>query len=146
MPLSFRSALFGVGFLFIIIGAAVGLMASAQLEQAGGVVEALSAGVTSSFFALFSSVLVGIGLSLLAVGALLSASSRSLRAAASFLLSLAGLLVSAAAVNDSQKFNFALLLAFLSGAVFSGGMLVAALAFAFSDLLGQHLGIKKPQR
>lgn len=145
MSLSFRSALFGVGFLFIIIGAAVGLMASAQIEQADGVVEALSAGVTSSFFALFASVLVGIGLSLLAVGVMLSASSRSLRAAGAFLLSLAGLLVSAAAVGG-QKFNFILLLSFLAGLVFSGGMLVAALAFAFSDLLGKQAGPRKPQR
>ena len=145
MPLSFRSALFSVGFLFIIIGAAVGLMASAQLEQPDGVVEALSAGVTSSFFALAASVLIGIGFSLLAVGALLGANSRSLRAAGSFLLSLAGLLISAAAVGG-QRVNFALLLAFLSGMVFSGAMLVAAVIFSFSDLLRQHMGLKKQQR
>ncbi len=42
--------------------------------------------------------------------------------------------------------NFILLLSFLAGLVFSGGMLVAALAFAFSDLLGKQAGPRKPQR
>jgi len=139
MVLKFQSALFGVGLLLVIIGVAVAFMAAAQLEQAGSITDALSAGVTSSFFALFSGVLIGIGCALVVGGLLLSAKNRSISASASFLLCFAAMLASAAFLGKAAMFSFAMLLAFLASIVFAGAMLVVAVIFSFSDLLRAHL-------
>lgn len=140
MTLRFQSALFGVGALLALIGLAVGLMASGQLEQAADFSDALSAGVTSSFFALFSGVLIGIGAALVAAGAMLFARQRTARIAAALLLCFASLVLSAGVLGSPGGFGFALLLAFFSAIVFSGAMLAAAVAFSLSGMVNSRPG------
>lgn len=132
MALSFRPALFGVGGLLVMIGLAAGFMAAGMLEQADDLSSSLSAGVTSSFFALFSGVLVGTGASLIAAGGLVSAKTRATQSGIPAALCIASIILASIFLGKPSTFGFPMLLAFISAAVFACGMLVQTLLFYFT--------------
>ena len=138
----FRNALFGVGALLVIIGIAVGFMAGGEIEQANDISTALSAGVTSSFFAVFAGVLIGIGTVLLCAGLLVAAEPRPLRVGVPFALSVA-CAIAAAALSQPAAFGFPSLLALIALMAAAGAFLLIAVAFSLSDLIGKHFAPKR---
>jgi len=132
MGLKFRHALFAAGAFLILVGAAALIANLASSAPDPGVLEAFSRGFDTIFLALFSGVLIGIGIALVGSGAVLQTAGNRPHIIISALSSVLFLSLSAVAVfsrNGSPLFS---LVSFFACITASGAFLAAALWYALS--------------
>ncbi len=139
MTLEFRHALFASGAFLILIGAIAFLADLASSSPDPGMLEAFSRGFDTIFMALFSGVLIGVGVALVGNGIVLHTLGHKRHIFLSCLASLFFLALSSMAVFNRGGSPVLALVAFFSSISASAAFLFAALWYALSDAARKYL-------
>ncbi len=130
---TFQHALLGVGAFLAFAGAAFAFF-NAGSALGGGLAEALSYGFAAFFISLFSGVLIGVGIAMVADSLILGLKSNKVHVAVAVGFSVLSLLIAAGAAADAQFTSFHTLVIFFAGLCASGAFLLSAAVFGFSAL------------
>jgi len=130
MPHSFQDALLEAGIALVAIGIIAMLLISGA-PQAGSLYESLSQSVAHAFVALFSGILIGVGITLVADCFILNLKSRALRAASTLIPAVlfAGMAIWSIA---SPKTDFWLIALFFSSLSASGAFILTGIIISLS--------------
>ena len=132
MELKFSHALFASGAFLILVGVAAFATDVASSSGEPGALEAFSRSVDAIFLALFSGVLMGVGIALLGNGLLLTVFGKKKHILVPSLFSLLFLALSMLAVFGRESSPLAALVAFFACLSASGAFLLTALWCALS--------------
>ena len=133
--LQFRHALLGLGAFLMLLGIGVGIYGSGAAAQQGSSQDALDAlfsGVSSSFFALFSGTIIGVGAALFTNGLAYNLRGTARHIAACLAFALIFVAIAAASVSDASHTTFLLLVVFFAGMAGAAAFLLSAVVFALS--------------
>ena len=133
MKLEFRFALFAAGAFLIALGAIAFLADFASAAPPPGMFEAFSRGFDTIFMALFSGVLMGVGIALVGNGFVLRTLGSKRHILLSSLSSILFLALSAMAVFNRGANPLLALMAFFAFISASAAFLFAALWYALSN-------------
>jgi len=134
---AFSKALLGVGLALIAIGTIAAILNSRGNVE-GGLLESIASGVASTFFALFSGVMIGVGATIAIDGMIVPFQGNRIRIITSFLLCILSALISVFAIAGTQS-SFLLLIMFFSGLSSAGAFLFSSIAFALSGAAKKYL-------
>jgi len=140
---AFQGALFAVGAFLMIFGGAFAAANSGGAGSQESLMEALSFGFNSLFFALFSGVMIGVGATLFICGLILGMKGNKVHVLLAFMFFILSLLISAAVISEVRTSTFPMLTLFFSGMASAGAFLLSAVIFGFSGLLRLYLARKK---
>ena len=140
---TFQKALFAVGIFLMVFGAAFATLNMGKAGGQEGVMDALSFGFNSLFFALFSGVMIGVGATLFINGLILGFRGSKLHMLLAFSFCVLSLLISATAISEVRSSSFQMLALFFSGMASAGAFLLSTVVFGFSGLLRLYLASKK---
>ena len=132
MELKFSHGLFAAGAFLILVGLAAFITDIASPSDDSGMLEAFSRSVDTIFLALFSGVLIGVGIALLGNGLLLSVFGRKKHIMMPSLFSVLFLALSVLAVSSRDGSPLFSLVAFFACIASSGAFLLTALWCAIS--------------
>jgi hypothetical protein len=137
MALKYQYAFFGIGAVLFFIGLSSFLYTASNSNPEPDIMEALSNGFSNSYYALFSGVLLGVGLALLADGFMVRYATHPLRASIASLLSVFSLafLFLAVLYNAQAIVAITLFFTFFSAA---GTLLASSAAFALSMIMREY--------
>jgi hypothetical protein len=137
--LKFQYALYAVGGFLIVFGLLAGVLNSGGAVGGGSVLESLSFGFTSVFFALFSGVLIGVGVMYLVTGLVINLRGNVTHVLMCFLLSVLSMLIAIAAVVEAAASSFPTLVLFFAGMAAAGAFLLAAVAFVMANAMRKFI-------
>ncbi len=143
MDLKFKHALFGVGAFLLVFGAVFGAFNAGAGLQGGDMLESLSYGFTSVFFALFAGVLIGVGATLITTGLVLGLRGNFTHIIMSFLLSILSTLIAVAAIAEAASSTFPTLVLFFAAMASSSAFMLATVVFILSDAVRSYLAKNK---
>lgn len=141
--LKFKHALFGVGIFLLIVGVVFGVFNSGGGVQSSDILESLSYGFTSVFFALFAGVMIGVGATLITTGLVLGLRGNFTHITMSFLLSILSTLVAVAAIAEAASSTFPTLVLFFAAMASSSAFMLATVVFILSDAVRSYLAKNK---
>ncbi|VVC01638.1 Uncharacterised protein [uncultured archaeon] len=139
MELKFKYALFGVGAFLILFGLVFGIFNAGSEIEGSDLVDSLSFGFTSVFFALFSGVLIGVGATLIASGLVIGLRGVITHIVMSFLLSILSTLIAIAAIAEAAGSTFPTMVLFFAGMAASAAFMLATVIFVLSDTVKAYL-------
>lgn len=138
VELQFKYALFGVGAFLTIFGAVFGFFNAGSGTQGSDIIESLSYGFTSVFFALFSGVLIGVGATLIASGLVLGLRGNITHIVMSFLFSILSTLIAIAAIASAATSSFPTIVLFFAGMAAAGSFMCATVVFVLCDIVKEY--------
>ncbi len=145
MELKFQHALYGVGAALVLLGFGVAVFRALSPGVSSDLADLISTGFTSAFFALFSGVLMGVGISLFINGLSFSLRGNAIHIVLSIFLLLAFAVAGIVSISDAKNVAFHTLAIFFACMSAAGAFLLSALAFALSGLLGDYAAAHPPE-
>ena len=134
---AFPKALFGIGAMLVAIGMVAAILNSGASAE-GGLLESIASGVASTFLALFSGVMIGVGATIAIDSMVVSLHGSQIRAAVAFLLCILSALISVSAIAGTQS-SFWRLILFFAGLSSAGTFLLTGIAFTLSGAAKKYL-------